>query len=189
MADLFKAVLFYEGPQARGWSEVYYPFTTTLTDAQTLMDGLIPARLAMLDSATNLLFARVSNEDSTRDSALSTLTLPLSGTYVNSGPPNFAMPSEVAVLANIQSDPTHKGHMFVRGLTSDSVAGNAFLAPIGWIGAANGWAAKLIAGFAVQTHRGGPPVQSRITNISIGRLTKRNVGRPFGLQVGRRKIR
>lgn len=187
----YKGQIFFSANQSAGWSETYYPAGATLDDAVNNMLLMLPLRLAMLDSESQIVYARASQEGPPRDSLVpSPFSFPSNGTYKPTAAGNIAMPPDNRVLVELFSSSTQKGRLFIGGLNSvDYTAAGQFVPGTTWFDLYQTWAAEIIADFYTQSYRTSPPNQSVIQSVEIVRGTNRKAGRPFGLYRGRRRIR
>lgn len=187
----FKCSFFFETPDAEGWSESFYLAGATIDVVEpNLTTVILPARLAMLPTDMQMIYGRVSDVTVKGDSLVCNTPFPKPGTYDFTG---FSLlEANTALLAILFATPLIKNRIFIRGLSSDVVAGREYQAPSAFDTAFTSWGSALLANGLVARHRtavGPPPTYSytAVTTVSVNKATARKPGRPFGLPVGRRR--
>jgi hypothetical protein len=183
--------MFFGTPDNEGWSESVYLSATDLIAAQTAMDTLLPLRAALLASTEEIVYARVSDVTVKGDSLLTTVALPVPGTYSPVGA--SLLEANTALLLVLFANPTQKNRIFLRGLRSDTIVGREYKAPSAFATALTGYKSGLIAANCMTRNRatiGPPPTYTYhvVTSIAVSKATARKPGRPFGLPLGRRRV-
>ena len=185
-----KATIFMSNSDNQGWSESHYGIFSDINSAQTQLNTLLTARVALLGINSQIIYARVSDEAIKGDSLLPTFSLPAEGTWV---PATGAqrVSADVGLLCQEFASSTKKNHFFLRDLDSGTVHGTDYINPSGWASLITAYFAALEGSWAVRnilSH--GPPKTYQYTAINTCRVVgvrSRKPGRPFGLPVGRRR--
>lgn len=181
--------MFFTTDDNEGWSEGIYLISTSIASAQTALDAFVPLRAAFLSADASIVYARVSDVAIKGDSLLTTLSLPVLGTYAPAG--SSPLEANTAVLLEIFASSILKNRVFFRGLRSDTVVGREFTPPVGFTTPVGAYLTSLMTSGLAVRHRtaiGPPPTYSYTlaTSANTVKATARKPGRPFGLPVGRR---
>lgn len=176
-----------------GWSETYFLEATDYTHAQSLLSPLATQRLGMMSSDCELVGGLISDTDVKGDSFPTGLTFPQVGTWA---PAATDPTANITLALNLKffAGPGKRGTRFLHGLPTTQVAAGgykSFTAP--FVTKLNTFLALVQSSTNLGTRIKGavaPPFYnfSQYTSFQINNLEKRDIGRPFGLLVGRRAI-
>lgn len=178
----------YFDADGQGWSEGSYLINNALSGAKTDMQSLITGRAAMLASAYNIIYARVSSLSVLRDAYI-----------IGSGPVAGALTGGLVnrvadcflIRGQHPSPPGGHNNLFLHGVpdaaivdgtydpTGDAAYNTALLAYLVLLQNLTGFAAK-------HSKQGQVTTITGYDSVALRQITSRKVGLPFGIQRGRR---
>lgn len=175
-----------------GWSEVYYLSFTDYTTAMTALQSIITARMALSFSDVTCYFVRVSDVTIRGDALIALPTTPAGTRPTGTGGATMDTSLCLACRQDTADNLTRVRH-YVRGLYSLDVtmAPTPLWTPVaGTITALTNYQNAVVTNCVAWVNRTAkPPVtKSFSTSTHKSYLSIRKAGRPFGLQVGRRRI-
>jgi len=173
----------------QGFSEVYHMDIATYTEGQTAAAALLTKRIHTLNPDVALIFARISNIDVPGDSAIvEAFEYPQVGDLDIEGK---SEPLSTALLLRQEATELRRGMRLLRGIPDDCVDGQEYDPTMDYTTKLNTYKDALLAD-PWRLKVKGPvlgfsPALVGITRVkNEGRITHRNVGRPFGFAHGRR---
>lgn len=199
MPELCKqATIFFGAPGKIGWTERYFLNALTYEQAKTDTDNLVDVRRALSTSDLSLAYVRISDVGIKGDSVVS-VSPGINGTFpdVVNGPGNTE--PWTALNIRLEGGTLYRGRKFIHGLPQALMGGSFFTPSADWTNLFTAYVALLKSACCLyvrdktvaQPAAPMPPIMVKqgITNVLIIGTTTRHVGRPFGLQVGRRLVR
>jgi hypothetical protein len=199
MPDFRGSLLFSQPAQVAGWSEIYYLNDPNHNGALRTMLELMQRRMAISNGTTYCDSVRVSNVDHPRDVLFVNFANPIQGKYRKA---NGSDVGWTAVMVNLRVDPANRGKKFLRGMPDELInvpfsGQEIFTAPGDWNFAFNAYREYIIThNFELRRTKKNPnpPPPARVFKDFVGpiqeleyvRVVSRRIGRPFGLQRGRR---
>jgi hypothetical protein len=174
--------------QDAGWSISLFPNGSTQDDAASNFLTVLLAYQAMMRVVDSIVYARVDNTDTTKDSVVVPHSFPIAGTYAG-GEGAVPLHPDVAILDRLVGTPTQKNHKFLHGLYStDCPDGVSFIPSLALSGFLLAFNNAVIANCNVG--KVDPTLGYSVAIMSAsaaGGVSNRKVGRPFGLFRGRRR--
>lgn len=188
--------LFFNRADGNGWSETYPLVASDPSVAVSALGLLRVARLATLVSDCWLAGARVSDTDIKGDSYPTGFTFPTPGNFATVPADHTYTPRKVVLRVLFYADDfTRRSNRWVRSIPASAFdATGKYTAPSPYTGPLGAWLSEIQSNCSIATKIKGavsPPFYT-FRPIASGSYTpvqdERNIGRPFGLPVGRRLI-
>jgi hypothetical protein len=184
--------LFWNNTEGYGFSETYPIQASDPATCQTILAPIFAARVATLTPDNYLAGSRISDTDVKGDFWPTQLAKDTPGTF-GSSDHTFQIP-EAALAWKGQAPPFKQGTRWLHAIPNSQMVNGVYTPLTAWTTAVTAFLNLLIAGQVCIATRLKtavvPPFYFYlpIINGTPLRLAKRNVGRPFGLPVGRRLV-
>jgi hypothetical protein len=188
--SLYYGQMYFDA-DGQGWSEGYYLLNNSLAGAKTDMATLIAGRQAFIYLGYAINYARVSDLSVLRDAYI-----------IGSGAvPGLLTTGKVNRVADCMlvrgqhpSPPGGHNNFFWHGVPDESIVDGSYFptgnAPYDTALAAYLVLVKSLCGWATKKKRQGQITTiTGYDSVALRNITSRKVGRPFGMEVGRRRRR
>lgn len=199
MPEIQKQVtIFYTLPGMMGWTERYFLNAQAYSQAKTDADSLLQKRMLLSRNDVKVSYVRISDVGVRGDSVIS-LAPDTGAGYGETSAGVSSTEAWTALNVRIEGGALYRGRKFIHGLPQSLMLGNIFAPTQIWTDNFNMWAGFLKTACCLwvrdktvaQPLPPLPPIMTRIgiTDVYPIGTTTHHVGRPFGLQVGRRPDR